>query len=102
MLINVKIDGLIAVLEKYNRLGILTGASMVERRKAFREQAGRQLLVAMIQATSGENFERKAQDQYVELERSQKYPYAPIAVATSLRNSLTKDEVLLAQGDRSE
>jgi hypothetical protein len=53
----------------------------------------------MIQATSGENFERKAQDEYVELETSQKYPYGLIAVATSLRYSLSKDEVLLAQGD---
>jgi hypothetical protein len=96
------IDGLIAVLEKYNRLGILTGASMPERRNAFRDQAGRQLLVAMIQATSGEIFEKKAQDEYVGLERSQKYPYALIAVATSLRNSLTKDEVLLAQGDSTD
>lgn len=75
---------------------------MAERRKAFREQAGRQLLVAMIQATSGENFERKAQDEYVELDRSQKYPYALVAVATSLRNWLSKDEILLAQGDSAD
>jgi SIR2-like domain len=96
------IDGLIGVLEKYNRLGVLTGASMADRRKAFRDQAGRQLLVAMIQATSGENFERKVQDEYVELERSQKYPYALVAVATSLRNWLSKDEILLAQGDSAD
>jgi len=93
------IEGLITVLEKNNRLGILTGASMSDRRKAFREQAGRQLLVAMIQATSGENFEKKAHDEYVGLEPSQRYPYALISVATSLRYSLAKDEVLLAQGD---
>ncbi len=96
------IDGLIQVLSRNNRLGILTGASPSERRKAFRDQAGRQLLVAMIQATSGVNFERKAQDEYVELDASQKYPYGLIAVATSLRYSLSKDEVLLAQGDSAE
>ena len=93
------IDGLIEVLEKNNRLGILTGASAADRRKAFRDQAGRQLLVAMIQATSGENFERKAHDEYAKLEPSQKYPYALICVATSLRHALTRDEILLAQGD---
>ncbi len=96
------IDGLITVLEKNNRLGILTGASKADRQQAFRDQAGRQLLVAMIQATSGENFEKKAQDEYTELEQTHKYPYALIAVATSLRYTLTKDEILLAQGDSPE
>ncbi|MEQ1885178.1 MAG: SIR2 family protein [Bryobacteraceae bacterium] len=93
------IDGLIAVLAKNNRLGVLTGASMSDRQKAFKEQAGRQLLVAMIQATSGENFEKKVLEEYEELDASQRYPYALISVATSLRYSLAKDEVLLALGD---
>src|SRR6267378_380549 len=96
------IDGLIAVLEKSKRLGILTGASAEARRQAFRIQAGRQLLVAMIQATSGENFERKAQEEYLGLEGAQRYAYALIAVATALRHTLTKDEVLLAFGDSHE
>jgi hypothetical protein len=96
------IEGLIAVLDKNNRLGILTGASGSDRRAAFRDQAGRQLLVAMIQATSGENFERKAQDEYLELAGVQRYAYALIAVATSLRYTLTKDEILLANGDSHE
>jgi hypothetical protein len=96
------IDGLIGVLEKNNRLGILTGASGADRRAAFRDQAGRQLLVAMIQATSGENFERKAQDEYLELTGAQRYAYALIAVATSLRYTLAKDEILLANADSHE
>jgi SIR2-like domain/Protein of unknown function (DUF815) len=96
------IDGLIAVLEKNRRLGILTGASTEARRAAFRDQAGRQLLVAMIQATSGENFEKKAQDEYVDLEGAMRYAYALIAVATSLRYTITKDEILLAYGDSHE
>lgn len=96
------IDALIDVLEKNKRLGILTGASPEQRRDAFRKQAGRQLLVAMIQATSDEHFEKKAQDEYLELDGTQKYPYALIAVATALRYSVTKDEILLAQGDAHE
>jgi hypothetical protein len=96
------IDALIDVLDKNKRLGILTGATPEQRRDAFRKQAGRQLLVAMIQATSDEHFEKKAQDEYLELEGMQKYPYALIAVATALRYSVTKDEVLLAQGDAHE
>jgi hypothetical protein len=85
------IDGLIGVLEKNKRLGILTGASMSARRQAFRDQAGRQLLVAMIQATSGENFERKAQEEYLELNGSPRYVYALVVVASSLRYTVTKD-----------
>jgi SIR2-like domain len=96
------IDGLIAVLEKNKRLGILTGASPNDRRTAFRVQAGRQLLVAMLQATSGQNFERKVQDEYRELTGPQKYAYALIAVATSMRHTVTKDEILLAQADSHE
>ena len=96
------IDALIDVLDRNKRLGILTGANPEQRRDAFRKQAGRQLLVAMIQATSDEHFEKKAQDEYLELEGTQKYPYALIAVATALRYSVTKDEILLAQGDAHE
>jgi hypothetical protein len=96
------IDGLIAVLAKNNRLGILTGASNSERRAAFRDQAGRQLLVAMIQATSGANFEKKAQDEYLELSGVQRYAYALIAVASSLRYRITRDEILLANADSHE
>jgi len=96
------IDGLIAVLAKNSRLGVLTGASADARRSAFRDQAGRQLLVAMIQATSGENFERKAENEYLELEGTLRYVYALIVVATSMRHTITKDEVLLACEDNYE
>jgi hypothetical protein len=96
------VDGLIEVLEKNKRLGVLTGASREARREAFCDQAGRQLLVAMIQATSGENFEKKAQVEYTELEGAQREAYGLIAVATALRNTVSKDEVLLAFGDSHE
>jgi len=96
------IDGLIAVLEQNKRLGILTGASEQARRAAFQNEAGRQLLVAMIKATSGENFEKKAQDEYLELKDAQRYAYGLIAVTTALRHTLSKDEVLLAFGDSHE
>lgn len=96
------IDGLIAVLDANKRLGILTGASAAERRTAFRDQAGRQLLVAMIRATSGENFEKKAQDEYCQLAGAQRYVYGLVAVASALRFTVTKDEVLLAHSDSHE
>ncbi len=96
------IDGLISVLERNKRLGLLTGASKEERRAAFRDQAGRQLLVAMIQATSGENFERKAQGEYMELQGATRFAYSVIVVATSMRQTITKDEILLASGESKD
>ncbi len=96
------IDSLIAVLERHNRLGKLTGLGHEQRRQAFRNQAGRQMLVAMIQATSNENFEKKAHDELAQLTGAQRYVYSLVSVATSLREHLLKDEVLLACADSQD
>lgn len=93
------IDKLIAVLDKFHRLGILKGKTAAERRQAFSEQAGRQLLVAMINATSDERFEEKARAEVTDLDGAARYAYSLVAVASSLRQYLTKDEVVLAAGD---
>jgi Mrp family chromosome partitioning ATPase len=53
------ISALLEVLDKANRLGVLKAKSKVEQERAFREYAGRQLLVAMLQATSGGRFHEK-------------------------------------------
>jgi hypothetical protein len=90
------IDGLISVLDRNNRLGILKGASDSQRRKAFSDKAGRQLLVAMIEATSGELFEEKAVHELNELTGLQQFLYAAVSVATTHRHYLTKDEAILA------
>ena len=50
---------LLDTLTSANRLGALRGLSRSKQIATFREQAGRQLLVAMIQATSNETFEEK-------------------------------------------
>lgn len=94
------IDGLIATLDRNNRLGRLKGMSAEDRKAAFKEQAGRQLLVAMLQATSGDNFVRKAQDEFAQLTGSQRYVYSLASVATAQRNYLLKDEILLASSDQ--
>jgi hypothetical protein len=54
------IGSLIDLLQTEKRLGILTGKPRREQEHAFQEVAGRQLLVAMITATSGKQFEEKA------------------------------------------
>lgn len=95
------IDGLIGTLDRHNRLGILKGKSAPERRAAFQAEAGRQLLVAMIQATSGRRFEEKAHAELLELLEPQRFIYALIAVASAFRLFLTRDEVLISTGDIS-
>lgn len=93
------IDGLIAVLDASNRLGKLKGLSDSQRRQAFSSYAGRQLLVAMIEATSNERFEQKACRELEELSGIARYIYGTVCVASSLRFGLSKDEILLASGD---
>ena len=90
------IDALIATLERHNRLGILKGVGVEARRRAFRDKCGRQLLVAMLEATSGERFEDKIADELGHLGGLQKFVYAVLCIAASQNHYLTRDEVLLA------
>ena len=92
------IESLIRVLDDNNRLGILKGKSSKERIEAFRREAGRQLLVAMIQATSGKKFKEKVLEELVELSERQKLLYAVICLVHSQRYSLDREEILLAAG----
>lgn len=92
------IKSLIDVLDRENRLGVLKGKPRSEQEKLFREQAGRQLLVAMIQATSGRKFEEKAVSELNELAAEEQLVYAIVTVATSFRFTLARDEIVLAAG----
>jgi hypothetical protein len=98
---NTDIESLLDALERANRLGYLRGLSHQQRIDAFQQNAGRQLLVAMIQATSNERFEEKIDSECRDLPRELGLIYCIGAIATSLRGSLTKDEFLLASGDSS-
>jgi hypothetical protein len=64
-------------------------------------KAGRQLLVAMIEATSGERFEEKAFGELNEMEAVSKRVYAVIASASALGFSVSKNELLISLGDAS-
>jgi len=92
------IEGLLAVLDANNRLGVLKGKSHEKRVEAFRDQAGRQLLVAMIQATSGKAFKEKVYEEYADLNNIQQILYAIACVAYSQRYTLDREEMLLAAG----
>jgi hypothetical protein len=93
---NEDIDRLIDVLDRHNRLGKLKGLDRDARRAAFADKAGRQLLVAMIEATSDQRFEYKVEEELEALDPPARFIYSLISLATSLRHFLTKDEILLA------
>jgi hypothetical protein len=92
------IDRLLAALEKEKRLGELRGKTVEQRRAAFRERADRQILVAMIEATSGERFEDKIVAEWQAQEPVAQYVYALAALATAQGYPLSREEVLLACG----
>ena len=92
------IDNLLDVLDRENRLGLLRGKSRDEQRAAFRDQAGRQLLVAMIQATSGLRFEEKAVEELADLGDGAR-AYGLVAVASAYRFGLQRNEILLGLGE---
>lgn len=90
------IDALIAALDSANRLGALRGKSQEEQREAFRRKFDRQLLVAMIEVTTGTRFGEKVDSECRELEGSAGLVYAVAALASHHRASLTDQEVLTA------
>jgi hypothetical protein len=90
------IDRLLDSLDRANRLGKLLGLSRKEQVTRFRRVAGRQLLVAMVEATSGERFEEKIARECTELDPAEGLVYGLIALATSLGEHLNRNDVLLS------
>jgi hypothetical protein len=90
------IDSLIDALDRANRLGVLKGKTGAERVAAFRSSAGRQLIVAMLEATSGVPFEEKLISEYEQLESVERDIYAIACVATAISAELKRDEIVQA------
>lgn len=61
---DVEIEDLITLLSKYKSLGYLTDKSEVEKKKALSEKSGRELLVALYEATAGKPFPDIVMDEY--------------------------------------
>lgn len=59
-----EIEELLVKLDKHNCLGVLKERTQEERIKAFKETAGRQLLVALHEATMAKPFEEIIYDEY--------------------------------------
>ncbi|MCY4597998.1 MAG: hypothetical protein OXC19_24765 [Bryobacterales bacterium] len=95
------IDKLLDALEAARRLGELTGKTRREQRRVFRERSSRQLLVAMIEATSGQRFESKVISELTGLAKESASVYALLAVASHFRSGIRLDELLTALGGTS-
>ena len=95
------IDALISALRLAGLLGQLAGKTLEAQRAVFNRLAGRQLLVAMIEATSGRKFNEKIDDECSELPKEQRLVYAICALATRSRIGLTLEEILAAVGETS-
>ena len=95
------IDALIGALGSAGLLGQLAGKTIGEQRTVFRNLAGRQLLVAMIEATSGRSFNDKIDDECSQLPQEQRLLYSVCALATRRRIGLEIDEILAAVGETS-
>lgn len=95
------IEKLIDVLIRENRQGVLRGLPKNQQISLFREQSGRELLVAMIQATSGKKFSEKAIEEFLELSTEQARIYGLVAVSTSFRFGMTSQDILIALADET-
>lgn len=95
-LANADIDALLSALASANRLGRLAGEPPAVRRKVLRDYCGRQLVVGMFEATSGERFHDKIISECEDLSGTSRLTYGMIALATCERQFLLKDEVELA------
>jgi hypothetical protein len=95
------IEKLIDVLIRENRQGLLRGRPREEQVALFREQSGRELLVAMIQATSGKKFSEKVIEEFLELSTEQARIYGLVAVSSSFRFGMSSQDILIALADET-
>lgn len=98
---NSDIEALLSALDAAGKLGRLKGMTPMERISALEREAGRQLLVAMLQATSGKRFDEKICDEVRDLSSAAASIYGAVALASSVGQGLTRHEILLAAGDAS-
>lgn len=98
---DVDIDRLLGSLSRNNKLGALKPLTPAERVERLRHTSRRQLIVVMYEATHNDRFERKLIDERDALPIQQQLIYSITCIATSLRFSLTRDEILTASDDVS-
>ncbi len=95
------IRSVLRILSDENRLGALKGLSVDRQVEEFRgrERANRELLVAMLEATSGRRFEAKLEEELEQLDGQQQFIYAMVAIGTAYRISVSQAQLLLGLAD---
>lgn len=94
------IDSLLVVLERDNALGELATKTPTERKRIFKERCGRQLIVAMIEATSDMKFDQKIWDEFSKLDSASKEIYAAVCVVSSQGFEISRSDLLMSLDSR--
>jgi hypothetical protein len=92
------IGALLDSLADARRLGKLREMPRASPESVFRHKSGRQLLVAMIEATSGLRFDEKVSSECQQLGAYESLVYAVLTLTTAFDTSLTRNELLTACG----
>lgn len=92
------IEAMLDALTQARRLGVLAGKPRESQRKAFRDASARQLLVALLEATSGRRFEEMIDEECAGLDPHLSLAYAICAIATMNGYHLPRPEFLTAIG----
>ncbi|HEV3319951.1 MAG TPA: AAA family ATPase [Solirubrobacteraceae bacterium] len=92
------IASLLDSLTDARRLGDLEDKSRAQQEAVFRDKSGRQLLVAMIEATSGLGFDQKVASECEELNAQDLLVYAVLTLASAHGTALDRNELLAACG----
>ncbi|EMJ57171.1 SIR2-like domain protein [Leptospira interrogans serovar Valbuzzi str. Duyster] len=89
---------LLALLEREDMLGKLTSKSSEERFRILRSKYDndRQLIVALIEATSGSDLKKYIKDEFTDLDDIKKAIYAIIAIANRFGAKLSSSEISLS------
>lgn len=96
---NTDAKALVEGLERANRLGALLGMTAADRLRAVTGRAERQLLVTLIEATSGRKFHEKVADECADLRGLQLSAYGVICATHAAQNTgLGIDDILMAIG----
>ncbi len=93
------IELLLDALTAGSRLGVLAGLDRPAQVRAFRTRASRQLLVAMLEATSGQTFEEKIKAECDDLPDDLILPYAITSISTMQRYNIRREDLLSCISD---
>ncbi len=94
-----EINKLLDLLEEKNLIGALKNIKRNQQVELFKNKYKKQLIVAMIEVTSGKSFTEKICEEFEKLPANDRYIYCLVALATAKFSSLSKGEILIGMGE---